>query len=40
VRSLATGALAPSVAMTPGLNPLVRILVGTLLPDERLADPT
>jgi len=38
--SLATGKLAPSVAMTSVLNPLVGILVGTLLLDERLADPT
>ena len=38
--SLATGRLAPSVAMTSVLNPLVGILVGTLLLDERLADPT
>ena len=38
--SLATGRLAPSVAMTSVLNPLVGILIGTLLLDERLADPT
>jgi len=38
--SLATGKLAPSVAMTSVLNPIVGILVGTLLLDERLADPT
>ena len=38
--SLATGRLAPSVAMTSVLNPLVGIAVGTLLLDERLADPT
>jgi len=38
--SLATGRLAPSVAMTSVLNPLVGILVGTALLDERLADPT
>ena len=38
--SLATGRLAPSVAMTSVLNPLVGIVVGTLLLDERLADPT
>jgi drug/metabolite transporter (DMT)-like permease len=38
--SLATCRLAPSVAMTSVLNPLVGILVGTLLLDERLADPT
>jgi drug/metabolite transporter (DMT)-like permease len=37
--SLATGRLAPSVAMTSVLNPLVSIVVGTLLLDERLADP-
>jgi drug/metabolite transporter (DMT)-like permease len=37
--SLATGRLAPSVAMTSVLNPLVGILIGTLLLDERLADP-
>jgi len=38
--SLATGQQAPSVAMTSVLNPLVGILIGTLLLDERLADPT
>jgi drug/metabolite transporter (DMT)-like permease len=38
--SLATGRLAPSVAMTSVVNPLVGILVGTLLLDERLANPT
>jgi drug/metabolite transporter (DMT)-like permease len=38
--SLATGRLASSVAMTSVLNPLVGIVVGTLLLDERLADPT
>jgi EamA domain-containing membrane protein RarD len=38
--SLATGRLAPSVAMTSVLNPLVGIAVGTLLLDERLAGPT
>ena len=38
--SLATGRLAPSVAMTSVLNPLVGIMVGTLLLDERLAEPT
>jgi positive regulator of sigma E activity len=37
--SLATGRLAPSVAMTSVLNPLVGIFVGTLLLEERLADP-
>ena len=36
----ATGRLAPSVAMTSVLKPLVGIVVGTLLLDERLADPT
>jgi hypothetical protein len=38
--SLATGRLAPSVAMTSVVNPLVCIAVGTLLLDERLAPPT
>jgi EamA domain-containing membrane protein RarD len=38
--SLATGRLAPSVAMTSVVNPLVCIVIGTLLLDERLADPT
>jgi drug/metabolite transporter (DMT)-like permease len=38
--SLATGQLAPSVAMTAVVNPLVCIGVGTLLLDERLAPPT
>ena len=38
--SLATGRLAPSVAMTSVLNPLVGIFIGTLLLEERLADPT
>jgi drug/metabolite transporter (DMT)-like permease len=37
--SLATGRLAPSVAMTAVLNPLVGIAIGTLLLDERLAEP-
>lgn len=37
--SLATGRLAPSVAMTSVLNPLVGIFIGTLLLEERLADP-
>jgi drug/metabolite transporter (DMT)-like permease len=38
--SLATGRLAPSVAMTSVVNPLVCIAVGTLLLEERLAPPT
>ena len=38
--SLATGRLAPSVAMTSVVNPLVSILIGTALLDERLAGPT
>jgi drug/metabolite transporter (DMT)-like permease len=38
--SLATGRLAPSVAMTAVVNPLVCILVGTLVLEERLAPPT
>jgi drug/metabolite transporter (DMT)-like permease len=38
--SLATGRLAPSVAMTSVVNPLVCIAVGTVLLDERLAPPT
>jgi drug/metabolite transporter (DMT)-like permease len=38
--SLAAGQLAPSVAMTAVVNPLVCIAVGTLLLDERLAPPT
>jgi drug/metabolite transporter (DMT)-like permease len=38
--SLATGRLAPSVAMTAVVNPLVCIAVGTLLLEERLAPPT
>ena len=38
--SLATGRLAPSVAMTALVNPLVCIAVGTLLLEERLAPPT
>lgn len=37
--SLSTGRLAPSVAMTSVINPLVGILIGTLLLEERLADP-
>jgi drug/metabolite transporter (DMT)-like permease len=38
--SLATGQLAPSVAMTSVVNPLVCILVGTVVLEERLAPPT
>src|SRR5262249_1967602 len=38
--SLATGQLAPSVAMTAVVNPLVCILVGTIVLEERLAPPT
>lgn len=38
--SLAAGQLAPSVAMTAVVNPLVCIAVGTLILDERLAPPT
>jgi drug/metabolite transporter (DMT)-like permease len=38
--SLATGRLAPSVAMTSVVNPLVCIAVGTLVLEERLAPPT
>ena len=38
--SLATGSLAPSVAMTSVVNPLVCIAVGTLVLEERLAPPT
>jgi drug/metabolite transporter (DMT)-like permease len=38
--SLATGRLAPSVAMTSVLNPIVSIFIGTALLEERLADPT
>src|SRR5262249_2643386 len=34
--SLATGQLAPSVAMTAVVNPLVCILVGTIVLEERL----
>jgi drug/metabolite transporter (DMT)-like permease len=37
--SLATGKLAPSVATVSVCNPLVSILIGTLLLEERLADP-
>ena len=38
--SLATGKLAASVATVSVCNPLVSILIGTLLLDERLAEPT
>src|SRR5262249_5978303 len=37
--SLATGKLATSVATVSVCNPLVSIVIGTLLLDERLADP-
>jgi drug/metabolite transporter (DMT)-like permease len=37
--SLATGRLAPSVAMTAVLNPLVSVAIGILLLEEYLADP-
>jgi drug/metabolite transporter (DMT)-like permease len=37
--SLATGKLATSVATVAVCNPLVSIVIGTLLLDERLADP-
>lgn len=37
--SLATGKLAASVATVSVSNPLVGIVIGTLLLDERLADP-
>jgi hypothetical protein len=37
--SLATGKLAASVATVSVCNPLVGIVIGTLLLDERLADP-
>jgi hypothetical protein len=37
--SLATGKLAASVATVSVCNPLVSILIGTLLLDERLAEP-
>jgi uncharacterized membrane protein len=37
--SLATGRLAASVATVSVCNPLVSILIGTLLLEERLADP-
>ena len=38
--SLATGKLATSVATVSVCNPLVGIVIGTLLLDERLAEPT
>jgi drug/metabolite transporter (DMT)-like permease len=38
--SLATGKLAASVAAVSVCNPLVSIVIGTLLLDERLAEPT
>jgi drug/metabolite transporter (DMT)-like permease len=38
--SLATGKLAPAVATVSVCNPLVSIVIGTLLLDERLAEPT
>ncbi len=38
--SLATGKLAASVAAVSVCNPLVSILIGTVLLDERLAEPT
>lgn len=38
--SLATGMLAPAVATVSVCNPLVSIVIGTLLLDERLAEPT
>lgn len=38
--SLATGKLATSVATVSVCNPLVSIIIGTLLLDERLAEPT
>jgi drug/metabolite transporter (DMT)-like permease len=38
--SLSAGSLAPSVAMTAVVNPLVCILLGTLVLEERLAPPT
>lgn len=38
--SLATGQLAPAVATVSVCNPLVSIVIGTLLLDERLAEPT
>ncbi len=37
--SLATGRLAPSVAMTSVLNPLVSVAIGIVLLEEYLADP-
>ena len=38
--SLAKGNLAASVATVSVCNPLVSIVIGTLLLDERLAEPT
>jgi drug/metabolite transporter (DMT)-like permease len=38
--SLATGKLAASVATVSVCNPIVGIVIGTLLLDERLAEPT
>jgi drug/metabolite transporter (DMT)-like permease len=38
--SLGTGRLAPSVATVSVANPVVCVLLGTLLLDERLARPT
>jgi drug/metabolite transporter (DMT)-like permease len=38
--SLGTGRLAPSVATVSVANPVVGILLGTLLLDERLSRPT
>ena len=38
--SLSTGNLAASVATVSVCNPLVSIVIGTLLLDERLAEPT
>jgi hypothetical protein len=37
--SLATGRLAPSVAMTSVLNPLISVAIGIVLLQEYLADP-
>jgi drug/metabolite transporter (DMT)-like permease len=38
--SLGTGRLAPSVAMTSVANPVVSVVIGILLLDETLSDPT
>lgn len=38
--SLGTGRLAPSVATTSVMNPIVGVVVGVLILDERLSDPT